>query len=208
MEPFCHERIRLFGAYAFNLERRAHVDRPGVGLSRRPTLVPGCVNWRMSLRHPHSHGRDDTRHVSSRCRTVYAHRDAVIMSVIPACEAVIQFRISHLCALCSSFPRKREPRDFSRLPPGSPLTRGRRIVCPQDFPDSRLRGDDGRAEVRYANFCNEVLVHRFIQLMQLDVPSALSRRRPGSTFAVGTGFRRCSGFETSDRASLPDESCE
>ena len=38
----------------------------------------------MSLRHPHSHGRDDTRHVSSRCRTVYAHRDAVIISVIPA----------------------------------------------------------------------------------------------------------------------------
>jgi hypothetical protein len=45
-------------------------------------------------------------------------------------------------------------------------------------------------------------------LMQLDVPSALSRRRPGSTFAVGTGFRRCSGFDTSDGASLPDESCE
>ena len=45
------------------------------------------------------------------------------------------------------------------------------------------------------------LVHRFIQLMQLDVPSALSRRSlplagnrgPGSTLAVGTGFRRCSG---------------
>jgi hypothetical protein len=52
------------------------------------------------------------------------------------------------------------------------------------------------------------LVHRFIQLMQLDVPSALSRQRPGSTFAVGTGFRRCSGFDTSDGASLPDESCE
>jgi hypothetical protein len=51
-------------------------------------------------------------------------------------------------------------------------------------------------------------VHRFIQLMQLDVPSALSRRRPGSTFAVGTGFRRCSGFDMSDGASLPDESCE
>jgi hypothetical protein len=52
------------------------------------------------------------------------------------------------------------------------------------------------------------LVHRFIQLMQLDVPSELSRRRPGSTFAVGTGFRRCSGFDMSDGASLPDESCE
>jgi Transposase DDE domain group 1 len=38
------------------------------------------------------------------------------------------------------------------------------------------------------------LVHRFIQLRQLDVPSALPRRRPGSTFAVGTGFRRCSGI--------------
>ena len=52
------------------------------------------------------------------------------------------------------------------------------------------------------------LVHRFIQLMQLEVPFALSRRRPGSTFAVGTGFRRCSGFDMSDDASLPDESCE
>ncbi|HJY47832.1 MAG TPA: hypothetical protein VJ349_04175 [Stellaceae bacterium] len=27
-------------------------------------------------------------------------------------------------------------------------------------------------------------MHRFIQLMQLDVPSGLSRRRPGCTFAV------------------------
>jgi hypothetical protein len=52
------------------------------------------------------------------------------------------------------------------------------------------------------------LVHRFIQLMQLDVPSALSRRRPGSTLAVGAGFRRCSGFDMSDGAPLPDESCE
>jgi hypothetical protein len=41
---------------------------------------------------------------------------------------------------------------------------------------------------------SSLLVHRFIQLMQLDVPSALSRRRPGSTFAMGTGFRRCSGI--------------
>jgi hypothetical protein len=47
-----------------------------------------------------------------------------------------------------------------------------------------------------------MLMHRFIQLMQLDVPSALSwrslplagNRGPGSTFAVGTGFRRCSGI--------------
>jgi len=60
------------------------------------------------------------------------------------------------------------------------------------------------------------LAHRFIQLMPLDVPSALFRRSlplagnrgPGSTFAVGTGFRRCSEFDMSDGASLPDESCE
>jgi hypothetical protein len=25
---------------------------------------------------------------------------------------------------------------------------------------------------------------------------------------MGTGFRRCSGFDMSDDASLPDESCE
>jgi hypothetical protein len=42
------------------------------------------------------------------------------------------------------------------------------------------------------------LVHRFIRLMQFDVPPALSRRGPGSTFAVGTGFRRCSGIGMSD----------
>ena len=53
-----------------------------------------------------------------------------------------------------------------------------------------------------------LLVHRFIQLMQLDVPSALSRRRPGSTFAVGTGFRRCSGIGMSDGAPMSDELCE
>jgi hypothetical protein len=52
------------------------------------------------------------------------------------------------------------------------------------------------------------LAHRFIHLMPLDVPSALFRRRPGSTFAVGTGFRRCSEFDMSDGASLSDESCE
>ena len=62
------------------------------------------------------------------------------------------------------------------------------------------------------------LVHTVIQLMQLDVPSALSRGpsahglvpwgRPGSTFAVGTGFRRCSAIGMSDGASLPDQSGE
>jgi hypothetical protein len=38
------------------------------------------------------------------------------------------------------------------------------------------------------------LVHRIIQLIQLDTPASLSRRRPGSTFAVGTGFGRCDGI--------------
>jgi hypothetical protein len=36
-------------------------------------------------------------------------------------------------------------------------------------------------------------VHRFIQLMHLEIPSALCRQRPGSTSAVGTGFSRLSG---------------
>src|SRR6202040_2551832 len=75
----------------------------------------------------------------------------------------------------------------------------------------RLASLRGQNDITKSNICqlnNEALVHRFIQLMQLDVPSALSRRRPGSTFAVGTGFRRCSGFDMSDDASLPDESCE
>jgi hypothetical protein len=35
-----------------------------------------------------------------------------------------------------------------------------------------------------------LLVLRMIQISQLTPPSSLSRRRPGSTSAVGTGFRR------------------
>jgi hypothetical protein len=57
------------------------------------------------------------------------------------------------------------------------------------FPGPPLKGRPGMTRECFSS----LLVHRFIQLMQLDVPSALSRRRPGSTFAVGTGFRRCSG---------------
>ena len=84
---------------------------------------------------------------------------------VPACEAVIQFRISHLFALCSSFPRKREPRDFSHLPPvhargrlWAPAFAGATIgeCCRFDY--SLLRGDDEQGGVSCANFRNEVLV--------------------------------------------------
>jgi hypothetical protein len=47
-----------------------------------------------------------------------------------------------------SFPRKREPRDFSHLPPGSPLARGRRIVCPQNFLTASCAGTTNRVECR------------------------------------------------------------
>jgi hypothetical protein len=56
-----------------------------------------------------------------------------------------------------SFPRKREPRDFSHVP-WAPAFAGATIgeCCRFDY--SLLRGDDGRAEVRHANFRNEVPV--------------------------------------------------
>jgi hypothetical protein len=49
---------------------------------------------------------------------------------------------------------------------------------------------------------------QIIQLMQLDVPSALSRRRPGSTLQWAPAFAGVAGLGMSDGASLPDESCE
>jgi hypothetical protein len=55
---------------------------------------------------------------------------------------------------------------------------------------------------------DNVLLHRVIHLIQLDTPASPSPRRPGSTFAVGTGFRRCSGTGLGNGTSLPDASCE
>ena len=52
--------------------------------------------------------------------------------VIPAKEAVIQFRSIAASALFSSFSRKREPRDFSRLPLGPRLRGDDEFVCPHD----------------------------------------------------------------------------
>jgi hypothetical protein len=67
-------------------------------------------------------------------------------------------------ALCSSFPRKREPRDFSRLRPYlsqgqalGPRFRGDDGLFVRRISDSLLRGDDERSGVTYANFRNEVL---------------------------------------------------
>jgi len=50
----------------------------------------------------------------------------------PAFEAVIQFRSIAASTLFSSFPRKREPRDFSRLPLGPRLRGDDEFVCPHD----------------------------------------------------------------------------
>src|SRR5438128_1175386 len=57
-------------------------------------------------------------------------------SVTPANAAVIQLR--NLAPLSSypSFPRKRELRDFSRLPLGPRVRRDDELVCSQRFPDS------------------------------------------------------------------------
>ena len=56
-----------------------------------------------------------------------------------------------------SFPRKREPRDFSHLP-WAPAFAGATIGECCQFDYSRLRGDDEQGGVPHANFCNEVLV--------------------------------------------------
>jgi hypothetical protein len=55
-----------------------------------------------------------------------------------------------------SFPRKREPRDFSHSP-WAPAFAGATIGECWQFDYSLLREDDGQAGVRYVNFCNEVL---------------------------------------------------
>jgi hypothetical protein len=53
------------------------------------------------------------------------------------------------------------------------------------------------------------LVHRLILLMQPADPSALSRRKAGIHFCRGHRLSpSVAGFDMSDGASLPDESCE
>ena len=91
-------------------------------------------------------------------------------------------------------PLTGRPRFFGKL---SHASRG--VRCPHAKFSSDRRGKIRHRKPRYDGPCGlelaeTGLMNRFIQLMQLDVPSALSRRRPGSTFAVGTGFRRCSGI--------------
>jgi hypothetical protein len=49
------------------------------------------------------------------------------------------------------------------------------------------------------------------QIQSVDAARRPLRAFPakaGIHFCRGTGFCRCSGFDMSDRASLPDESCE
>src|ERR1700720_2219735 len=105
--------------------------------------------------------------------------------------------------------RHEGPSPCSDRPSATPALQSMRRGREKSTPATRSgAGREGSTEAFLDPSLVVILVHRFIQLMQLDVPSALSRRRPGSTFAVGTGFRRCSGFDMSDGASLPDESCE
>jgi hypothetical protein len=63
-----------------------------------------------------------------------------------------------------SFPRKREPRDFSHLPPvqasgrlWAPAFAGATIGECCQFDNSRLRGDDKQGGVPHADFRDEVL---------------------------------------------------
>ena len=68
------------------------------------------------------------------------------------------------------------------------------------------------------SFTYTALMHRFIQLMQLDVPSALSLGLQPTDLFCGEGrdpllpwapaFAGVAGFDMSDGAALPDESCE
>src|SRR5437899_3499555 len=51
----------------------------------------------------------------------------------PAFQGVTQSRNLALSPSCSSFPRKREPRDFSRLPLGPRFRGDDEFGCPQDF---------------------------------------------------------------------------
>ena len=67
----------------------------------------------------------------------------------PAFAAVIQLR--NLARLSSylSFPRKREPRDFSRLPLGARVPGDDELVCSQDFLTASFAGvtEDGATGV-------------------------------------------------------------
>ena len=69
-----------------------------------------------------------------------------------------------------------------------------------------LRGHDEKAETTYADFRNEVLVHRFIQLMQLDVPpvakiSVPNFRPPVVPAQAGTqSLPPCSGQAGGERS--------
>src|SRR5438128_11145504 len=62
-------------------------------------------------------------------------------SVTPANAAVIQLRNLARLSSYPSFPRKREPRDFSRLPLGPRVRGDDELVCSQRFPDSVESGD-------------------------------------------------------------------
>jgi hypothetical protein len=66
-------------------------------------------------------------------------------AVVPAKEAVIQFRTSHLCAPLLVVPAKAGTQGFQSLAPGSPLSRGRRTVRPQDFLIASKAGIQGAA---------------------------------------------------------------
>ncbi len=57
----------------------------------------------------------------------------IALLIFPAKENVIQFRNLPLSFSSPSFPRKREPRDFSRLLLGPRFRGDDEFACPQDF---------------------------------------------------------------------------
>jgi hypothetical protein len=63
-----------------------------------------------------------------------------VAPITAAHERVIQSFTSRSYALSSSFPRKREPRAFNRLPLGPRFRGGDEFVCSQDFLTSSEAG--------------------------------------------------------------------
>jgi hypothetical protein len=70
----------------------------------------------------------------------------------------------------------------------------------------RLRGDDGRAEVRYANFCNEVLVAVYtIKRSQYDLSPAFLLMVAGAiSFVVVVGLRETNKLALSSATAVAD----
>ena len=153
------------------------------GRIRRPGFVgAGAQNHSHdSLKGPRTNAGTNTCHTGPRVRASRPEdrlRPVRMADMDPGLRGCNPIPRIQFCTLPSSFPRKREPRDFSHLPLGPRFRGDDEVVCPWDFPTASFAGKTIREKPkRFFIDCVKAEQARQFLRRPPSLPRTISRAR-------------------------------